>query len=117
MVQKGYFIITDITGYTAYLSKSELDHAHEILKSLFDAQVMTIKPPLVISNFQGDAILSYVSEKKYGSRLARFRNTMMTTGIMLRLVFETALKIDQQLDVPAIPLPVSERIAGPGGQD
>lgn len=65
MVQKGYFIITDITGYTAYLSKSELDHAHEILKSLFDAQIMTIKPPLVISNFQGDAILSYVPEDSF----------------------------------------------------
>ncbi len=60
MVQKGYFVITDITGYTAYLTKSELDHAHEILESLFDAQIKNIKPPLVISNFQGDAILSYV---------------------------------------------------------
>ena len=62
MVQKGYFIITDITGYTAYLTKSELDHAHEILKSLFDAQIENIKPPLVVSNFQGDAILSYAPE-------------------------------------------------------
>jgi len=65
MIKKGYFIITDISGYTAYLSKSELDHAHEILKSLFDAQIMVIKPPLVISNFQGDAILSYVPEGSF----------------------------------------------------
>lgn len=65
MVQKGYFIITDITGYTAYLTKSELDHAQEILKSLFDAQVENIKPPLVISNVQGDAILSYAPEDSF----------------------------------------------------
>ncbi|MGI9536250.1 MAG: DUF2652 domain-containing protein [Desulfocapsaceae bacterium] len=65
MVQKGYFVITDITGYTAYLTKSELDHAQEILKSLFDAQIENIKPPLVVSNFQGDAILSYVPEDSF----------------------------------------------------
>ena len=65
MVQKGYFIITDISGYTAYLTKSELDHAQEILKSLFDAQLENIKPPLVVSNFQGDAILSYVPEDSF----------------------------------------------------
>ncbi len=39
MANKGYFIITDISGYTEYLTESELDHAHEILQSLFDAQL------------------------------------------------------------------------------
>ncbi|MBL4706263.1 MAG: DUF2652 domain-containing protein [Flavobacteriales bacterium] len=63
MIKKGYFIITDISGYTSYLSTSELDHAHEILKSLFDAQISHIKDPFIISNFQGDAILSYVPEE------------------------------------------------------
>ena len=36
MIQDAYFIITDISGYTAYLTKSELDHAQDILKTLFD---------------------------------------------------------------------------------
>ena len=34
MATKGYFIITDISGYTEYLTKSELEHAHETLQSL-----------------------------------------------------------------------------------
>ena len=63
MIQKGYFIITDISGYTSYLSKSELDHAHEVLKSLLDAQIGQIKYPFTISNFQGDAIFMYVNEE------------------------------------------------------
>ena len=46
MANKGYFIITDISGYTEYLTESELDHAHEILQSLFDAQLKQIKFPL-----------------------------------------------------------------------
>lgn len=62
MIQKGYFVITDISGYTSYLSNSELDHAHEILNSLFEAQISQLKPPFIISNFQGDAILSYIPE-------------------------------------------------------
>lgn len=59
MAQQGYFVITDITGYTAFLTGSELEHAQDILKSLFDTLLDSIKQPLLISNFQGDAILTY----------------------------------------------------------
>jgi hypothetical protein len=62
MANKGYFIITDISGYTEYLTESELDHAHEILQSLFDAQLKNIRFPLKISGFRGDAILMYTPE-------------------------------------------------------
>jgi uncharacterized protein YndB with AHSA1/START domain len=59
---QGHFIITDISGYTAFLTYSELDHAHDILQSLFDAQLEEIKPPFVISGYRGDAILMYIPE-------------------------------------------------------
>jgi len=62
MANKGFFIITDISGYTEYLTESELDHAHEILQSLFDAQLKHIKFPLKISGFRGDAIFTYTPE-------------------------------------------------------
>lgn len=62
MANKGYFIITDISGYTEYLTESELDHAHEILQSLFDVQLKQIKFPLKISGFRGDAIFMYTPE-------------------------------------------------------
>jgi hypothetical protein len=60
MATKGYFIITDISGYTEYLTKSELEHAHATLQSLFDAQLANIRFPLHISGFRGDAIFIYV---------------------------------------------------------
>jgi len=56
MATKGYFIITDISGYTEYLTRSELEHANETLQSLFDAQLAHIQFPLHISGFRGDAI-------------------------------------------------------------
>jgi len=60
MVQKGYFVLTDISGYTEFLTRSELDHAQDTLQNLFDVQLDHIKYPFVISGFRGDAIFMYV---------------------------------------------------------
>jgi hypothetical protein len=62
MANKGYFILTDISGYTEFLTESELEHAHQALQNLFDAQLQHIKFPLKISGFRGDAILIYTPE-------------------------------------------------------
>jgi len=32
MATKGYFIITDISGYTEYFTRLELEHAHKTLQ-------------------------------------------------------------------------------------
>ncbi|NQV42484.1 MAG: DUF2652 domain-containing protein, partial [Candidatus Marinimicrobia bacterium] len=65
-IKNGYFIITDITGYTIFLNKSELDHAHNIIQALFESQLDVISAPLQVSNFQGDAILCHVPEETVG---------------------------------------------------
>ena len=62
MPKQGYFILTDISGYTEYLTESELEHAHDTLQSLFDVQLANIKFPLKISGFRGDAIFIYTPE-------------------------------------------------------
>jgi len=65
MPNKGYFIITDISGYTEFLTKSELDHAQDALQGLFDVQLANIQHPFVISGFRGDAIFMYVPETNF----------------------------------------------------
>jgi hypothetical protein len=65
MPLKGFFINTDILGYTEYLTGSELDHAHEILQSLFNAQLANIKFPLQVSGFRGDAIFMYTPDTNF----------------------------------------------------
>jgi hypothetical protein len=65
MAKKGYFVITDISGYTEYLTGSELEHANEILQSLFDAQLRAVRHPFIISGFRGDAIFMYVPETNF----------------------------------------------------
>jgi hypothetical protein len=56
---EGYLLIADITGYTQYLSESELEHAQETLTALLELLVENTRPPLVISRLAGDAVISY----------------------------------------------------------
>ena len=58
-IHEGYLLIVDITGYTRYLSESELEHAQETLTALLELLVENTRPPLVISRLAGDAIISY----------------------------------------------------------
>lgn len=57
--QQGYFLIADITGYTQYLSASELDHAQQTLTALLNLLIQHTRPPLIISRLAGDAVISY----------------------------------------------------------
>ena len=57
--QNGYLMIADITGYTMYLSQSELEHAQEVLRTLLELLIDHTKPPLTISRTAGDAVISY----------------------------------------------------------
>ena len=57
--QSGFLVISDITGYTMFLSKSELEHAQEILQTLLELLIDHNRPPLIISRTAGDAVISY----------------------------------------------------------
>jgi uncharacterized protein YndB with AHSA1/START domain len=57
--EAGYLLIADITGYTRFLTGSELDHARGILEQLFSALLDKLKSPFLLSNIQGDAILAH----------------------------------------------------------
>lgn len=65
MVERGYLVIADITGYTTFLSDSELEHAQDSLKDLLDLLIEQTKPPLVISRLEGDAVISYAPEASF----------------------------------------------------
>jgi class 3 adenylate cyclase len=62
MPRRGYILIADLVGYTIFLTKSELEHAQAILETFFEALLDEIKEPLILSNFQGDALLVHVPD-------------------------------------------------------
>ena len=63
----GYLLIADISGYTAFLTSSEQDHANPILSSLLSSLVEQIGDPLHLWKLEGDAVLAYSSKQDYPS--------------------------------------------------
>lgn len=56
---RGFLVVADITGYSAYLSHSELEHAKDVLKTLLDILIDHTRTPLSLSGLEGDAVFSY----------------------------------------------------------
>ena len=64
VTQHGYLVIADISGYTSFIAKTELEHSHEILAELLGLLVEKIKPLFTISKLEGDAVFAYAAEGK-----------------------------------------------------
>src|SRR5215204_381583 len=64
VTQHGYLVIADISGYTSFVAKTELEHSHEILTELLELLVEKFKPLMTISKLEGDAVFAYVDENK-----------------------------------------------------
>jgi uncharacterized protein YndB with AHSA1/START domain len=63
----GYLLIADISGYTAYLTSSEQEHANPILKSLLTTLVEKVDKPLHFGGMAGDAVLAYSTDQPFPS--------------------------------------------------
>jgi len=66
-LQNGYLLIADISGYTAFLTSSEQDHANPILHSLLTSLVEQIGDPLRFWRMDGDAVLAYSTSEEFPS--------------------------------------------------
>lgn len=64
VTQHGYLVIADISGYTSFVAKTELEHSHEILSELLSLLVEKFKPLMTISKLEGDAVFAYAGEEK-----------------------------------------------------
>ncbi len=83
----GLLLIADLTGYTAFLRDSELEHARGTLTSLLEVLVEGTRPPLNISRLEGDAVFSYVMDT--GSLLGQtFVEVVESTYVGFRRALE-----------------------------
>lgn len=55
--QEGLLVLADISGYTAFVTKTEMDHSWEILHELLEVMVHSSEGKLEVSQVEGDAIL------------------------------------------------------------
>ncbi len=63
----GYLLIADISGYTQFLTSSEMDHANPILRSLLAVLIEQIGDPLHFWKTEGDAVLAYSTRQEFPS--------------------------------------------------
>ncbi|MDA2979215.1 MAG: DUF2652 domain-containing protein [Actinomycetota bacterium] len=56
---RGHLVIADISGYTQFLTDSELEHGDGVVADLLNAIVAAMAAPLAISGIEGDAIFMY----------------------------------------------------------
>lgn len=60
--ETGFLVLADLTGYTAYLSGSEIEHAPTIAGDLLETIVGRLEPPFRLAKFEGDAAFLFVED-------------------------------------------------------
>jgi hypothetical protein len=67
--ETGFLVIADLTGYTSYLSRSELEHAPAIAGDLLETIVGRLEPPYRLAKFEGDAAFLFVEDGRADASL------------------------------------------------
>ena len=66
-LQRGYLLIADLSGYTAYLTSTELDHANGVIAALLEVLVSRLGSPMHLWRLEGDAVLAYTTDPSFPS--------------------------------------------------
>ena len=54
----GFLVLADVSGFTAFVTTTELEHGSEIIAALLDEVVARLSPPLEIQEIEGDAVFA-----------------------------------------------------------
>jgi hypothetical protein len=54
----GFLVLADISGFTAFVTETELEHGPPIIAELLEAVIRRISPPLDIQEIEGDAVFA-----------------------------------------------------------
>ena len=56
--QAGTLVLADISGFTAFLTATELEHGPQIIGALLEAVMSQLSPPFEIQEVEGDAVFA-----------------------------------------------------------
>ncbi len=76
--QTGYLVLADISGYTSFVAKTEIEHAEKAISILLEDIIEKLDDVLTIVKLEGDAVFAYVPEEQ-----------MSNCNIMLELLDNT----------------------------
>lgn len=60
--QDGVLVLADISGFTAFVTATELEHGPQIIAALLEAVMRRLSPPLDIQEVEGDAVFAVGSD-------------------------------------------------------
>jgi hypothetical protein len=55
---RGFMVLADISGYTAFVTATELEHGPPIIAALLEEVIARISPPLDVLEVEGDAVFA-----------------------------------------------------------
>jgi hypothetical protein len=58
LTQDGTLVLADISGFTAFVTATELEHGPQIIAALLEAVMKRLSPPLDIQEVEGDAVFA-----------------------------------------------------------
>jgi len=67
--ERGFLVIADLSGYTAYLAQGEIEHAPTIAGDLLETIVGRLEPPFRLAKFEGDAAFLFVEDGRADASL------------------------------------------------
>ncbi len=75
--RRGYLVLADISGYTAFLVGTELEHANDIVRELTTLIHERLSPPMRFVKLEGDAVFCHADETSFedGERLIELIET------------------------------------------
>jgi hypothetical protein len=65
--QTGYLVLADLSGYTSFIAKTEIDHADVVISAMRETNIERLSEMLTIVKLEGDAVFDYVSDDKLSS--------------------------------------------------
>lgn len=57
--QSGYLVLADISGYTSFVAKTEIEHADVVISAMLETIIEKLSGPLTIVKLEGDAVFAY----------------------------------------------------------
>ncbi len=61
MEETGYIILADISGYTEFVTRTEIEHGAEIVQNLIEIIVGEINTPIRVVGIEGDAVFAHAA--------------------------------------------------------
>ena len=61
--ERGFLVLADISGFTAFVTTTDLEHGPPIIAELLEVVIERLAPPLEIQEVEGDAVFAFALDR------------------------------------------------------